>query len=192
MYEPEFQQDKKVKDYWFFCYFGNGMNPKDLAYLKCKNIDGEYLTFIRAKTERATRTDPKLITAYINEDMQKVIERWGNKDKSSANYIFPILDLNADPMQQYNRVKSFAKFINNGMLNITQRQLINRKATNMECRHTFSTVLKRSGASTEFIQEALGHTDKKTTENYLDSFEKVMKKEYSARLKAFKTLAVEL
>ena len=108
--EPEFQQDKKAKDYWFFCYFGNGMNPKDLAYLKYKNIDGEYLTFIRAKTERATRTDPKLITAYINEDMQKIIERWGNKDKSPANYIFPILDLNADPMQQYNRVKSFAKF----------------------------------------------------------------------------------
>ncbi|WP_363433230.1 tyrosine-type recombinase/integrase [Chitinophaga ginsengisegetis] len=30
-------------------------------------------------------------------------------------------------------------------------------------RHTFSTILKRSGVSTEFIQESLGHTSMKTT-----------------------------
>ncbi|MBD0284845.1 MAG: tyrosine-type recombinase/integrase, partial [Flavisolibacter sp.] len=48
---------------------------------------------------------------------------------------------------------------------------IDKKATTYAARHTFSTVLKRSGASTEFIQEALGHTDIKTTEQYLDSFD---------------------
>ncbi|MBO9635536.1 MAG: hypothetical protein J7578_20700 [Chitinophagaceae bacterium] len=31
--------------------------------------------------------------------------------------------------------------------------------------------MKRSGVSTEFIQESLGHTSMKTTESYLDSFE---------------------
>ena len=31
--------------------------------------------------------------------------------------------------------------------------------------------MKRSGVSTEFIQEALGHMDKKTTESYLDCLE---------------------
>ena len=53
-------------------------------------------------------------------------------------------------------------------------------------RHTFSTVLKRSGVSTEYIQEALGHSDIKTTENYLDSFEKEVKKEFAQRLTSFK------
>ena len=53
-------------------------------------------------------------------------------------------------------------------------------------RHTFSTVMKRSGASTEFIQETLGHTNIKTTENYLDSFEKEVKKEFAYRLVSFK------
>jgi integrase/recombinase XerD len=46
--------------------------------------------------------------------------------------------------------------------------------------------VKRSGASTEFIQEALGHTDSKTTENYLDSFENNMKKEFAKKLYGFK------
>jgi site-specific recombinase XerD len=40
--------------------------------------------------------------------------------------------------------------------------------------------------STEFIQESLGHTSMKTTESYLDSFEKSLKKEYSQKLVAFK------
>ena len=53
-------------------------------------------------------------------------------------------------------------------------------------RHTFSTVLKRSGVITEYIQEALGHSDIKTTENYLDSFEKEVKKKFAQRLTSFK------
>lgn len=51
--------------------------------------------------------------------------------------------------------------------------------------------LKRSGASTEFIQEVLGHTNKKTIENYLDSFEKEVKKEYAAKLTEFKKGEIE-
>jgi len=61
---------------------------------------------------------------------------------------------------------------------------------NIVSRHSFSTQLKRSGVSTEFIQEALGHTDKKTTENYLDSFENNIKKEFARKLSAFKNIEV--
>jgi len=39
-------------------------------------------------------------------------------------------------------------------------------------RHSFATVLKRSGANIAYISESLGHADQKTTENYLASFEK--------------------
>ena len=49
--------------------------------------------------------------------------------------------------------------------------------------------MKNSGAGTEFIQEALGHTDKRTTENCLDSFEKEIKKEYAGKLTSFKSKA---
>jgi site-specific recombinase XerD len=63
---------------------------------------------------------------------------------------------------------------------------IDKKVTTYVARHTFSTVLKRSGASTEFIQEALGHSDIKTTENYLDSFDREIKKELASQLISFK------
>jgi len=164
-YQPECTDERKAKDFWLFCYLGNGMNPKDLVYLKYKDICDGYLVFARAKTERATRNDPKPITVYINEDMREIMERWGNKDKDPDNFIFPIMNNNLDPLRQYELVTSFTHFINDKMVRIGNRLGIEKKLTTIVSRHSFSTQLKRTGASTEYIQEALGHTDKKTTEN---------------------------
>jgi len=159
------------------------MNPKDVAFLKFKNIQGEYLIFERAKTERTARNNPRPITVYINEDMCNIIKRWGNKkNNNTENYIFPVLDHSLNPLEQHFIVKSFIKFINDRMAKIKERLGIEKKVTTIVSRHTFSTQLKRLGASTEFIQEALGHTDKKTTENYLDSFENEVKKEFARKL----------
>lgn len=80
----------------------------------------------------------------------------------------------------------FVASINDRMRKIKKKVGIERNITCYVARHTFSPVTKRSGASTEFIQEALGHTNIKTTENYLDSFEKEVKKEFSNRLVSFK------
>ncbi|HSZ86091.1 MAG TPA: site-specific integrase, partial [Puia sp.] len=178
--------EKKARDFWLFMYFGNGMNPKDFIYLKNKSIDGEYLTFIRAKTEHTTKDDPRPITVYINDDMQKIIERWGNKDKQPDSYLFPIMNNELSAMDQHFLVKYLVKYINERMKRIPTRLEIDKKVTTITSRHSFSTQLKRSGVSTEFIQEALGHTDKSTTENYLDSFENEIKKQYSTLLVTFK------
>ncbi len=185
-FEPATADERKAKDFWLFCYFANGMNPKDFVHLQRKNIDGEYLSFVRAKTERTGRNDPKTITAYINEDMRRIIEAYGNKDKRSDSFIFSIIEENDNPMSRHDLVKGLVIFINRYMARIALQIGISKKVTNIVSRHTFSTVLKRSGVSTEFIQESLGHTDKKTTENYLDSFEKEVKKEFSHKLMAFK------
>jgi len=185
-YEPKTADERKAKDFWLFCYFANGMNPKDFAHLQYKNIDGEYLIFVRAKTERTGRGNPKTITAYINEDMWRIIEIYGNREKRPDNFVFSVLQESDNPMRRYTLVKELIAFINRGMKNIALELRISKKVTNIVSRHTFSTVLKRSGVSTEFIQESLGHTDKKTTENYLDSFENEVKKEYSRRLFNFK------
>jgi len=90
------------------------------------------------------------------------------------------------PLRQYELMQLFVSFINNWMKHILKNLEIDKKGTTYVARHTFSTVLKRSGASTEYIQEALGHSDIKTTENYLDSFEKEVKKEFAQRLTSFK------
>ena len=57
---------------------------------------------------------------------------------------------------------SLVRFINDRMKRIGKRLGIERKLTTIVTRHSFSTQLKRSGASTEFIQEARGHVNKAT------------------------------
>ena len=165
-YKPSCESEKKAKAYWLFCYFSNGINPKDVALLKYKNIQEEYIVFERAKTERTSRSDPKPIVVYITEEIAAIIEELGNKDKRPENYIFPILYEGVTPLRQYDLVQFFAT-------------------------HGFGTVLKRSGASTEVIQEALGHEDIRTTENYLDSFGNDTKKEIAGKLTAFKKRRIE-
>jgi len=186
---PESQGEIYAKDLWFFCYFGNGMNPKDLAHLKFKNVEGEYLTFERAKTELTSRSNPKPITVYINEDMRRIIDKWGNKDTSPGNFIFPVLTSGMTSLKEYHKVVRLTAFINERTKEMGEKLGINLKLTTMVSRHSFSTQLKRAGVSTEFIQEALGHTDIRTTENYLDSFERDKKKEYAGKLVEFKNVA---
>jgi integrase len=185
-YEPVCEEERKAKDFWLFSYFANGINPTDIAHLKYKNIEGEYIIFERAKTENATRSAPKPITVYITEDMQKVIDYWGNKDNRPNNYIFPVFTHDITPLRQIELIELFVQALNDWMLKIRKKLGIEKKVTTYVARHTFSTIMKRSGVSTEFIQEALGHTNIRTTESYLDSFEKEMKKEYASKLIGFK------
>ena len=100
-------------------------------------------------------------------------------DRSPGNYIFPILQHGITQLRQYELLEFFIRLINDWMEKIRKKLKIERRVSTYVARHTFSTVMKRSGVSTEYIQEALGHTDIGTTENYLDSFEKEVKKEYA-------------
>ena len=139
-----------------------------------------------AKPKEHCVATPKPITVFINDDMKDIMERWSNKDKSPNNYIFPVMKQGISPLRQQEIIQLFVSFINDWMKRILKNLKIDKKGTTYVARHTFSTVLKRSGVITEYIQEALGHSDIKTTENYLDSFEKEVKKEFAQRLTSFK------
>jgi len=60
----------------------------------------------------------------------------------------------------------------NGHLEKIGRSLgIDLKLTTYVARHSYATVLKRSGVSTSIISESLGHSSERVTQVYLDSFE---------------------
>ena len=58
-YEPMCEFERKAKNFWLFSYLANGINLTDIAYLKYKNIEEDYITFNRSKTENATRSSPR-------------------------------------------------------------------------------------------------------------------------------------
>jgi len=176
--------EQRARDYWIFSYLGNGINVKDLARLKYKNVDfeNETITFFRSKTERTTISRQKPISIVLLPEIKDIISRWGNDSRNPKNYLFPILNKEMTPLQEHARIRQTVKDINKYIDRIARDLGITKKVTTYTARHSFSTILKRSGASIEFISESLGHSDIKTTENYLDSFEDSVKKEFAKKL----------
>lgn len=184
-YEAKTPQEEKAKAYWFFSYFANGMNMADIAQLKYKHISGDFIHFERAKTSRAMRSNPKVISISINDEMRLIMKKWGNWNKAKENYIFPVLEAGLSSPQERERIKDLIWRINKGLKCIADELKFEKSLTTYTARHSFSTVLKRSGASIEFISESLGHASVMTTAHYLDSFEDDMKKKYSESLLGF-------
>ncbi len=149
-------------DLFAFSYFMGGINFKDIAFLKEDNIIDNRLSYIRRKTKQ-------LITLPLQAQAIEII----NKYKSTNNpYLFPILS--SQPLtesQQRNRIRQVAKSINRNLKAIGEELNLPIDLTTYVARHSFATVLKRSGVNTSIICEAMGHSSEKVTQIYLDSFE---------------------
>lgn len=158
------------RDLWFFSYLCNGININDLLKLKFSNIEGNEIFFYRSKTIHTSK-EKKEIGASLTPEMKKIIDRWGNPDKSPNNYVFPFLDGYNTPMEQKKRIQDVTRRINKRLKMISEALGLPNIST-YTARHSFASVLKRSGANIAYISESLGHSDLKTTENYLASFER--------------------
>lgn len=193
-YKPEPHKDVKcelfARDMWFFGFFANGINPTDIAHLKYKTIDEDgFIVITREKTKFTTRSKPKKLVIAITEDMNRIIETWGNPDKDPEHYIFPVLTPGLSAHRRRELIQVFTRTINDWMKRICIKVGISKRVRTMEYRHSMATILKRSGVGTSYIKEIMGHADEKTTENYLDSFELEVKKKYSQHLSIFKTIS---
>lgn len=173
--------EEKAHDYWVFIYLANGMNMKDLAYLTVENIDGEFIRFRREKTKK-TSTSTLPITIYIQDRMREIIKRQGNIDFESGGYIFLIINDTDTPEKKRAKIQQMTKVVNKHMRRISQILGIDKPCTTYTARHTFSTVLKRSGVGIQSISEALGHSSISTTKAYLDSFDDDSKREMAKKL----------
>ena len=179
-----------AKDMWLFAYFSNGMNVKDIASLKYENIqkDKKSFKFIREKTKNSTKDNFQEIEVIITEDIQRIINKWGNKPVKPLDYIFNIFDPNkmTEKGKRY-AVKNASKRIGKYMKKIAAELNLEKSPTYIFARHSFATILQRAGVPIPMISEQLGHTSLKTTETYLGSFERKQKSEITKYLTSFKT-----
>lgn len=170
-YNPKSRQESKARDIWLFSYLANGMNMKDISFLKYKNLTKESIIFFRAKTLRSSKSNLKPIIVPILPELKEIINRWGVRKRSNDTYIFGILNQVNSELEIKRNVNQFTKTTNKYLKRIGEELNLSIKLTTYVARHSFATVLMRSGTSSEFIQQALGHKNIETTENYLGSFE---------------------
>ncbi|SIT31506.1 Site-specific recombinase XerD [Filimonas lacunae] len=170
------ENETMARDFWFFFYFANGMNPRDVYFLKYGDISDEFIKFVRAKTEDTTETTTEIV-AYLNDDMKAVIEKWGNKDKDPDNYVFPVLTPGLDATDIDTAVTKRTRLIRDWTKKIGKRLEIPLTITPQLARVQFASDMSAAGSTTSFIKGSLGHQKEATTEKYLASigFDEVKK-----------------
>lgn len=167
------------RDLWIFSFFGNGMNIKDICHLKQKNLSDNFIVFRREKTKNKSGA---LVKVPISEPLQQIINDHAHRNQNQENYLFPIFTEQMTPLQKHLKVKSIVAQINKTMKNIAKDLGIRKNCNTYSARHSYASILKRSGAPVEFISESLGHSDLRTTQNYLADFADETKRQWANTL----------
>lgn len=148
-------------DLFSFSYLMGGINFVDMANLTRNNIIDGRLVYRRQKTG-------KLLNLPIHARAMEIIESYATKDQ----YLFPIYSKEHKTIQQkLNRHHKVITKVNRALAEIGKELKIPIKLTTYVARHSYATVLKRSGVPTSIISESLGHSSERVTQIYLDSFE---------------------
>ena len=148
-------------DLFTFSYLAAGINFGDIARLTKDNILENRLIYIRKKTQ-------KQIKVSLQEQAIKLIQKYSMPDNP---YLFPNLsNFHKTEQQKVNRIHKIIAKVNKSLKEIGERLNIPIDLTTYVARHSFATVLKRSGVNTSLICEALGHSSERVTQIYLDSF----------------------
>jgi integrase len=157
----------EAQQYFLFSYYGQGINFVDIAHLKWKNLINGRVFYKRAKTGNE-------LSFKLNDYANNIIEYWKPITmKTKESYIFPILNTQThlSSTQKYNRIHKVLTRVNKDLKKIGSEVGIETPLTSYVARHTFATVLKKSGVSTAIISESMGHQTEAITQTYLKSFE---------------------
>lgn len=160
--QPEFEF---AHDVFTFSYLCGGISFVDIANLTQENIQEGRLTYRRQKTNG-------LISLRLMDQALEIIAKYAQQCEKSG-YIFPIYHKarHITPMQKSNRCKKICKQVNTDLKLIGKELGISGDLTTYVARHSFATILKKSGVNIGIISEALGHQDLKTTAIYLGKFD---------------------
>lgn len=139
-----------------------GINFVDIASQTKDNVINNQLVYTRKKTN-------KLIKLPIHPTVYELFEKYHNPENP---YLFPILfAYHRTEQQKANRIHKIIGKTNKDLKEIGESLKLPIMLTTYVARHSFATVLKRSGVKTSVISESLGHSSEKVTQYYLDSFE---------------------
>jgi integrase/recombinase XerD len=162
------------------------MNMADIARLRWSNLSVDAISFQREKTKRTKRDNPINIIVVRNAQINALIEKWGRPEAKNFNgYLFDILDPSDQAEIGRLKVELFTHFVNDWMKGLGEELAFDLKLTTYVARHSFATILVRSGAPLALAKQTLGHASITTTEKYFAGFELAVQAEYTKALVNF-------
>lgn len=151
-------------NYFMFSFYTRGMNFVDMMLLKKSDIINGRIVYTRAKTKGRFNIE-------IVEVAQEIIDYYKDKTLNSS-YVFPILlSDNLTPQQIEHRKHKVLSRVNKKLGDIAKLAGVDVHITSYVARHSFATILKKTGTSTDIISELMGHSNVQITMTYLKEFE---------------------
>lgn len=152
-----------VRNAFLFSYYCQGMRFESVCVTKHEHIKGGVLLYQmeKGKKWRELTIHPKLRT----------IINW-YLENHKGPYLFPFLKAEVIGKADLRNKKGAASTVVNEFLKIIGDMAgVQFPLKFHEARHTFAYQAKKKGVYAGVIQDALGHTDSKTTENYLNALD---------------------
>lgn len=157
-----------IRNCFLFSFYCAGIRVGDLLQLKWENITAsKRVEYKMDKTGgfKSVMLIPKAI---------EILEAYKNKGSKLSDYIFPLIDSNADlvkPDVIFNQISSKTALINKYLKKIAILADIEKPLTTHIARHSFSDIARKRGANIYDISKMLGHSSIKITEAYLASID---------------------
>lgn len=162
---PELEE---FRDLWLFSYLCNGINFRDMVYLKYGNIVDDEIWFVRSKTRNSSGT--KTVRAALTGRMREIMATIGNPcDGNPETFIFRCADGSSDDFHRTMHVRKVVARCNRALAQIASELGIPRFTT-YSARHSFASMLNWRGVDISYISESLGHSSLSVTEHYLAGF----------------------
>jgi integrase len=152
---------------FMFSFYARGMAFIDLAYLTKENIQGEYIIYRRHKTGQE-------LSIKLEICLKTIIDRYSHY--SNGTFLFPVL---SESTQNYD---SALRLHNIHLKKISGFMGLPKPLTSYVARHSWATLAKKKGISTQIISESMGHNSEKTTRIYLSSLDRSVIDDANAKL----------
>ena len=131
-------------------------------------MDVDVVSANRVKS-KMTKGTAKTLHITLNPLAKSIINKWGTFPRDPNKYIFGFYKNDMSTEDKERGKKNVIKNVNNWMKEHTKSLSIEMDVTSYHARHSFAQLLRNSKYNIEYIQEALAHSDKKSTENYISS-----------------------
>ena len=152
-----------VRNYFMFSFWNAGIRFTDLALLKWDNIKDGRLIYTMGKNEKEKNIQ-------LTEPAKQILNHYKDHPDSIENFIFPIIQQKSlTDLGLKKKAGSSNAIVNRDLKQIQKLAGIDTNISFHISRHTFARWANEKGLSLEFIGKQLAHSDRATTEQYLNS-----------------------
>lgn len=157
---PELLEEQRMYKAWrlfTFCFYARGMCFVDLAYLRKDNIRGGVIRYYRKKTGG-------FLEVKVTPFLQSIIDSFSH-DVRNSPFLFPVI--NVPGKKERLQYETGLRMQNRQLKKLAQIASIEENLSTHVSRHTWASIAKGENFPLWVISEGLGHSNEKTTYNYL-------------------------